>query len=69
MLKKIKTRIRNPKVIIAVVSGILMILVNLGIIDAKLSERVLEFVNTLLGLGITVGIFADPESHIKNEQE
>ncbi|MED4261956.1 hypothetical protein [Priestia aryabhattai] len=65
MFKKIKDRITNPKVIIALVSGILMILVNLNLIDVQLSSKILDTVNTVLSVLIAVGIFANPESHIE----
>jgi uncharacterized membrane protein len=64
MWKKLKTRIRNPKVVTAIVSGILMILVNLDIIDIHLQGKILDTVNYVLGLGVSIGIFGNPESHI-----
>jgi uncharacterized membrane protein len=64
MWKKLKTRIRNPKVITAIVSGILMILVNLNIIDVHVSDKVLEVVNYILGFGVSIGVFGNPESHV-----
>lgn len=68
MLNKIKKRIRNPKVILGIVSGILMILVNLGVIDMEISSKVTEMVNIVLGIGVSIGIFANPESHVKEPQ-
>jgi uncharacterized membrane protein len=65
MLNKLKTRLRNPKVILAIVSGILIILVNLGVIGEDMSAKVTETVNILLGIGVSIGVFADPESHVK----
>lgn len=65
MLAKLKKRIRNPKVLLAVVSGILMILFNLGLITEEVSSQVTEIVNTILGIGVSVGIFGNPESHVK----
>jgi len=67
MLAKIKKRIKNPKVILAVVSGILMVLVNIGVIDTSISDHVTEVVNTILGVLISIGIFGNPESHVKDE--
>ncbi|MCY8048437.1 hypothetical protein MOD91_18100 [Bacillus haynesii] len=67
MLAKLKSRLRNRKVLLAVVSGILLILVNLGLIDVELSDKVLEAVNTLLGLGVSIGIFSNPDSHVQDE--
>jgi uncharacterized membrane protein len=65
MLNKLKTRLRNPKVILAIVSGILIILVNLGVIGEDMSSKVTETVNILLGIGVSIGVFGNPESHIK----
>jgi uncharacterized membrane protein len=65
MLNKLKTRIRNPKVVTGICSGILLILVNTGVIDTHMSDNILKGVNTVLSLGVGFGIFADPESHVK----
>jgi len=65
VLAKLKKRILNPKVILAFVSGILLILVNLNIIDVEMSQHVTEAVNTILGFFITIGIIGHPESHVK----
>jgi uncharacterized membrane protein len=62
MLKKVLTRLKNTKVLIAVVSGVLAILVNFGVIDIKMSEEVLTNLNILLGMGVTLGIFSNPET-------
>ncbi|MCS0827454.1 hypothetical protein NX029_26420 [Cytobacillus firmus] len=67
VLKKVLTRLKNPKVAIAVASGILLILVNFGVIDVALSEKIMDAVNTLLTIGVAVGIFANPESHISEK--
>jgi uncharacterized membrane protein len=64
-LKKILTRLKNPKVVTAVVSGVLIILVNLGIIGVDLSHNVESTVNTILGICIAIGIFGNPDSHIE----
>jgi uncharacterized membrane protein len=62
MLKKVLNRLKNTKVIIAVVSGVLAILVNLGVIGSDVSDEVLRNLNILLGLGVTLGIFGNPET-------
>jgi uncharacterized membrane protein len=64
MWKKLKTRIRNPKVITAIVSGILIILVNTGVIDIEMSDKVAHIVDTVLTFGVTIGVFGNPESHV-----
>lgn len=68
MLKTILTRLQNPKVITAVVSGILLILVNTGVIDVGISDKVTEVVNIILGIGVTLGIFGDPTSHVTDKE-
>lgn len=68
MVSKVLKRIKNPKVILAVISGFLMILLNLGLIDEMVSNKVIEVTNMLLSLGVTVGIFANPESHIESDK-
>lgn len=65
MLKKVLVRLKNPKVITAVVSGILIILVNLNIIGADMSLKVQHGLDIVLTLGVTIGIFGNPDSHIK----
>jgi uncharacterized membrane protein len=65
MWKKIKTRLTNPKVITAIVSGVLMILVNVGVIGEDLSTKVTDALNILLGIGVTLGVLGNPESHIE----
>jgi uncharacterized membrane protein len=66
-MNKILTRIRNPKVAVAVVSGVLLILVNLGLIDAVTQGKVMDVANTILSVGVAIGIFGNPESHVKEE--
>jgi uncharacterized membrane protein len=65
MWEKLKTRIRNKNVILGIVSGVLLILVNTGVIGQEMSNQVTDTVNTILGVGVTLGIFADPESHVQ----
>jgi uncharacterized membrane protein len=64
-LKKFLVRLKNPKVITAVVSGILIVLVNLGVIGVDLSAHVTDTVNTILSVGVAIGVFSNPDSHIK----
>lgn len=64
MLQKIKKRITNAKVIVALASGILLILVNLGVISVGQSDSILTIVNTVLGALIALGVVGNPESHV-----
>jgi len=64
-LNKVLTRLKNPKVVLAVVSGVAMILVNVGVIDMSMHEKALEITNYALSVGIAVGVFGNPESHVE----
>ena len=65
MLKKFAERIKNPKVITAVVSAVLLIAVNFGLIDLEVSTKIDVTVNTILSALIGIGVFGNPESHVK----
>jgi uncharacterized membrane protein len=64
-MQKLLVRLRNKKVLLSVISGILLILVQLNVIDVAMSHSVDVVVNTVLGLLVAVGVVSDPESHIK----
>ena len=66
-VKKVWTRIKNRKVASAVAAGILLILVNAGVIDVAMSAKIETMVDTALGILVVLGIFANPESHIEKE--
>lgn len=59
-------RFKNVKVLIAVISGILLILVNTGIIDSVHSEKIMNTVNTVLSALVALGILSNPDSHIED---
>lgn len=65
VFNKVVSRLKNPKVFVAVISGISLILLNLGLIDVAMSDKVTEITNIILGIGVSVGIFGNPDSHIK----
>jgi uncharacterized membrane protein len=65
VLKKLLTRLSNKKVLLSVISGILLILVQLNVIDVEMSHTVDVVVNTVLSVLIAVGVVSDPESHLK----
>lgn len=64
-MKKLMVRLANKKILLSVISGILMILVQLNVIDIEMSHTVDLVVNTVLGILIAMGIVSDPESHLK----
>jgi uncharacterized membrane protein len=64
--KQFLIRCKNPKVITGIVSGVILILVNAGIIDTHMSNNINAAVNTLLSVGVGFGIFSNPDSHIDN---
>lgn len=55
-------RLKNSKVLIGVMSGILMILLNLGIIDANMSDDLMNVANAVLTMLIGLGIVSNPET-------
>ena len=61
MLKTILLRMKHPKIFIAVISGIAMILVNLGIIDMSIMPKIEEITNIILSIGVAIGIFTSPD--------
>lgn len=63
-LKKAWTRLKNKKVAMAVSAGILLILVNAGVIDVEMSNKIESMVDTALSILVALGIFANPDSHI-----
>jgi uncharacterized membrane protein len=67
MWDKFLIRIRNKSVITGIISGILLILVNTGVIDAHLQDNILKGLNTVLSLGVGLGIFSNPESHVTDD--
>jgi uncharacterized membrane protein len=69
MLKKVLKRLKNKKVILAVVSGLMIILVNLGIVDITVSDKVTDMVTTLLTVGVAIGIFSNPDIDEHTETE
>jgi uncharacterized membrane protein len=64
-LKKLLVRLSNKKILLSVVSGILLILVQTGVIGSEMSHDIDLTVNSILGILIAMGIVSDPESHIK----
>lgn len=68
-MNKVLVRLKNRRVLTAVISGVLMILVNIGVIDLAMSDQFNELANIILGIGVTIGIFSNPESHIQGDTE
>jgi uncharacterized membrane protein len=64
-MKTVLSRLQNPTVIVACVSGILAILVNTGLISVPEADHVKDLTNGILTIGITAGIFGNPDSHIQ----
>jgi uncharacterized membrane protein len=63
-MKKILTRLRNKKIALSVASGILLILVQTGVIGLEMSQTWDVVINTGLGVLVALGIVSDPESHV-----
>ncbi len=60
-LLKVLKRLKKKRIFLAVASGIILLLVNLGLIDVAVSEQLNEIVNTILTIGIAIGIFTNPD--------
>jgi uncharacterized membrane protein len=67
MMKKLFARLRNGKVLLAVISGILLVLVQLGVIDVAMSHNLSIAIDTVLSVFVALGIISDPESHLKDK--
>jgi uncharacterized membrane protein len=65
LIQKLKTRLTNKKVIMSLASGVLLILVSLGVIDTDVVGKYENLIETILGILVTIGILSDPESHVK----
>jgi uncharacterized membrane protein len=49
-------------------AGVLMILVNTGVIDVGMSHQVEVVFNTVMSVLVALGVVSDPDSHIKGDQ-
>ena len=65
--KTILLRLENPKVRTAIVSGILLLLFNTGIITMDKANHITEIVNAICSLAIGIGVMGNPESHVPVE--
>jgi uncharacterized membrane protein len=68
MLNKVLTRLQNKTILLSVVSGIMIILLNLGVIDMEISQKADVIINTVLGVLVALGIVKNPESHVKPKE-
>lgn len=64
IMQKLVIRIQNPKVIVAVVSGALLILTNTGIVTVDHANHISDALNTVLTVIVGLGVFGNPESHL-----
>lgn len=64
MVNKLLQRLRNKKVLVAIFSGVILILVNSGAIDLGMSDHITFLFNTILGVLIAAGVVSDPDSHL-----
>lgn len=65
MLNKVLTRLQNKTILVSVLSGISLILLNLGVIDIEMSDKADVIIDSVLGMLVAVGIIKNPESHIE----
>lgn len=64
-MKKFLVRLQNKKVLTAIVSGILAILVNTGTVDLDVAKGWEVTANSVLIILVTLGIVSNPDSHVK----
>jgi uncharacterized membrane protein len=64
-VKKLLVRLQNKTILMSVISGIMIILLNLGVIDMEMSQKADVIINTVLGILVAVGVIKNPESHIE----
>jgi uncharacterized membrane protein len=62
--KELVSRLKNRYVITGIVSGALLILVNAGLIDTHMSDNITKAVNTILSIGVGLGIVSNADSNI-----
>lgn len=60
-------RLQNPKVLTALISGVLIILLNTGVITLDKANHITALANAILSVLIGVGVVGDPESHVQVE--
>jgi uncharacterized membrane protein len=60
-MRKLAKRLKNPAVVTALVSGILIALVNTSLIDVELSTKVTEIMSAILTVGVAFGILSNPD--------
>lgn len=65
MIQKLLVRLQNKKVLMSTVAGILLVLVNTGLIDVGMSHQVQIVFDTVMSILIGLGIVSDPESHVE----
>jgi uncharacterized membrane protein len=59
--KQLLSRLKNRYVLTGIVSGILLILVNAGIMDTHMSDNITKAVNTILSIGVGLGIVSNAD--------
>jgi uncharacterized membrane protein len=59
--KQLLSRLKNRYVITGIVSGLLLILVNAGVIDTHMSDNITKAVNTILSIGVGLGIVSNAD--------
>lgn len=64
LLNKVFVRIQNPKVLLATISGVLLVLTNTGVLTVENARYVTDILNTVFTLFVGLGVFGNPESHL-----
>lgn len=66
-LQTVLIRLKNPKVIASIVSAVIMVLLNTGVITADKSSYLVTLANTILSVLIGIGVLGNPDSHVQVE--
>lgn len=69
LLKKVLNRLKNKKIALAVASGVLMLLVNMGIISTDMMNEYMDSINIVLTILMAVGVLSNPDKDTTEQTE
>lgn len=64
-LKNLLVKLENPRVLMSVVSGVMLILTSTKVIDVTTEAHANLILNTVLSVLVGLGILTDPLGHVK----
>lgn len=68
LFNKFIVRIQNVKVFVAVVSGVLLVLSNTGVISVEHADHLNYILNSIFSVFVGLGVFANPEDHVSKQE-